>query len=76
MKKIKNVEDVVQVPADQFIETVNKDGDEWTCAFCARKLPSTIVGIGRDKCVQYYDCSCEVAQAAEAHNKICRIIKG
>lgn len=65
-KKIKTVIDVQCVPADKFIPMI--DPWEGTCPFCGKKLEYRIVGFGRDKCQEYYPCSCEVAQAAREHN--------
>ncbi len=66
-KNVKTVEDVQQVPATQFILLL--DYENYTCPFCGKKLTYEIVGFGRDKCRQYHHCDCEVARAAEAHNK-------
>ena len=67
-KKIKNVSDVLNVPADQRIDMMNRKDN--TCPFCGMRLRGEIVGFGRDKCVQYHNCSCTVAKAAAAHNTI------
>ena len=65
--KIKTIADVQAVPENQRISTMNYD--DCTCVFCGMPLSWETVGWGRDKCRQYHSCSCEVAKAAEAHNK-------
>ena len=72
-REIKTVADVLKVPATERIDLIN--WENCTCPFCGAKLPSEIVGFGRDKCRQYYTCSCPTAQAAEAHNKILTSLK-
>lgn len=67
MKKIKTLTDVKNVPETEFIPMMVYG--KGTCPFCGARLRSEIVGFGRDKCEQFYHCSCEVAKAAEAHNK-------
>lgn len=67
MKKIRTIQDVKKVPETEFIDMIVYG--EGICPFCGGKLRSEIVGFGRDKCRQYYSCTCEVAQAAEAHNE-------
>lgn len=73
MAKIKILADVQAVPENQHIVTMNYD--DYTCPFCGRALTWEIVGFGRDKCRQYHSCSCDVAQAAEAHNKLAKKLK-
>ena len=66
-ENVRTMQDVQNVPEDQFIPMMN--WKNFTCPFCGTPLNSEIVGFGRDKCRQYHSCGCEVAQAAEAHNK-------
>ncbi|MBO4294992.1 MAG: hypothetical protein J5896_06080 [Alphaproteobacteria bacterium] len=68
MKKIKTVADVLRVPANQRIDMMNRKDN--TCPFCGMHLRGEVVGFGRDKCVQYHNCSCTTAKAAAAHNTI------
>lgn len=67
MKKIETVADVQNVPETEFIPMMVYG--EGKCPFCGARLRSEVVGFGRDKCLQFYHCNCEVAKAAEAHNK-------
>ena len=64
---IRTVEDIKNFPKEIFIPMLNRE--DYTCPFCGKPLSYEIVGIGRDKCRQYHSCICELAQAAEEHNK-------
>jgi len=73
MKNIKSVQDVQSVPEDEHIWTINFKDE--TCPFCGTHLHYKIVQ-GHHGTDRLYDkCPCEVAKAAEAHNKRVREIR-
>ena len=69
---MKTVRDIVNVPATEFIGTINFA--EGTCKFCGEKLFWSRVGVGREKHKEYYPCSCNLARLACEHNKYAEAI--
>ena len=60
MRDIKTMEDVKQIPANEWIVLHSRGGK---CSYCGKNLP-----VYRDCCVRYGQCDCEVAQAIKEHN--------
>jgi hypothetical protein len=66
-KKLKCIQDVQNVPENEHIWTVDFKNE--TCLFCGVQLHYQIVR-GHHGTDRLYDkCTCEVAKAAEEHNK-------
>ena len=68
MEKIRKVSDVLKISVKKRIDMMNRK--DYSCPFCGMPLRGETVGFGRDKCIQYHNCSCPTAKAAAAHNTI------
>ena len=66
-KNIKSVQDVQNVPEDEYIWTV--DYGKETCPFCGEQLRYKTIKWQHGTTRLYEKCNCEVAQAAEVHNR-------
>lgn len=67
MKNIKSVEDVQLVPEDEHILTIDYATEK--CPFCGARLRYRTVKWHHGTTRAYFKCSCEVAKAADAHNR-------
>ena len=67
MKKIKSVEDVQNVPEDEYIWMIDLENE--TCPFCGVRLRYRLVYYNHGQCRQYHKCDCEISKAADVHNK-------